>query len=126
MSLSIDNTYLTNYYTESSEVSATNLTNTIQGAESKEETLEACKQFEAYLIQQMYKNMQETVSLFSDEDEESSSSSSYVDMFQDNYLEEIANQMMNSGQGLGIAEQLYDSIMQQQGISVEEAALETE
>lgn len=125
MSLSIDNTYLTNYYTESSEVSATNLTNAIQSAESNEETLEACKQFEAYLIQQMYKSMQETVSLFEDE-EEDSSSSSYVDMFQDNYLEEIANQMMNSGQGLGIAEQLYDSIMQQQGISVEEAALETE
>lgn len=39
--------------------------------------------------------------VFSDDDEDNSND--YVNMFQDNYLSAIADQMVNSGQGLGIA-----------------------
>jgi Rod binding domain-containing protein len=35
-------------------------------------------------------------------------------MFSDTYYQSIAEQMVNSGQGLGIAEQLYNSIQSQQ------------
>ena len=76
--------------------------------------LDACKQFESYLVQQMFKSMQESAKVFSDEDEDDNSTD-YVNMFQDNYLETIAEQMVNSGQGLGIAEQLYDSMKANSG-----------
>lgn len=113
MSLSIDNTYFTNYATDTYDVSSTKLTDTIENASTDEETLEACQQFEAYMIEQMYKNMEEATKLLTEEEEDSSSD--YVDMFSDTYYQDIAQKMVSSGQGLGIAEQLYDSIMKQQG-----------
>ena len=60
------------------------------------------------MIQQMLKSMEESAKVFSDDEDDSSGD--YVEMFQDNYLSAIAEQMVNSGQGLGIAEQLYNSI----------------
>ena len=47
--------------------------------------------------------------LISDDDEDNSND--YVNMFQDNYLSAIADQMVNSGQGLGIADKLYESMV---------------
>lgn len=108
MSISIENTYLNRYSTDAVDASANQLTNQIQSAETDEDTLDACKQFEAYLIQQMFKGMEEAAKVFSDEEEDDSNQ--YVEMFSDTYLEDIANTMVNSGQGLGIAEQLYESI----------------
>ena len=112
MAISIDNTYLTNYSTDATAAAASKLSSQIENASTDEETLEACQQFEAYMIEQMYKNMQEASKILTEDEEEDDSSSQYVDMFQDNYLSTIAEQMVNSGQGLGIAEQLYDSINQ--------------
>ncbi|MCH5264703.1 MAG: rod-binding protein [Lachnospiraceae bacterium] len=105
---SIGNTYLNTYPADAMDTMTDRLTSQIQGAETDEETMDACKQFEAYMIQQMFKTMEETAKVFSDDDEDSSSQ--YVDMFSDNYLQEIAEQMVSSGQGFGIAEQLYESI----------------
>lgn len=107
---SIGDTYFTNYSADASDAVSDRVTNQIQNAETDEETLDACKQFEAYMIQQMFKSMEESAKVFSDDDEDSSGD--YVEMFQDNYLSTIAEQMVNRGQGLGIAEQLYDSINQ--------------
>ena len=112
MSISLD-TYLTGYSTDAVDFSANRLTNQIQNASTDNETLEACKEFEAYMIQEMFKTMEESAKVFSDEEDESSGD--YVEMFSDNYLQEIANSMVSSGQGLGIAEQLYDSILRNQG-----------
>ena len=89
---SIGDTYFTNYSTEADE-----------------EMLDACKQFESYLVQQMFKSMEESAKVFSDDDEDNSND--YVNMFQDNYLSAIADQMVNSGQGLGIADKLYESMV---------------
>jgi Rod binding domain-containing protein len=72
------------------------------------------------MIQQMFKSMEETAKVFSDDDDDDDSSD-YVDMFQDNYLSTIADQMINSGQGLGIAEQLYESIQTNAGTSTSDA-----
>ena len=105
---SIGDTYFTNYSADASDAVSDRVTNQIQNAETDEEMLDACKQFEAYMIQQMFKTMQESAKVFSDDEDDSSGD--YVDMFQDNYLSTIAEQMVNRGQGLGIAQQLYDSI----------------
>ena len=85
------------------------MTSQIQDAETDEEMLDACKQFESYLVQQMFKSMEESAKVFSDDDVDNSND--YVNMFQDNYLSAIADQMVNSGQGLGIADKLYESMV---------------
>ena len=108
---SIGDTYFLNYSPEASNAISDRVTQQIQDAGTDEEMLDACKQFEAYMIQQMFKTMQEAAKVFSDDDDDDNS---YVNMFQDNYLASIAEQMVNSGQGLGIAEQLYESTMREQ------------
>lgn len=113
---SIGDTYLTNYSTTANDAISERVTNQIQSAETDEETLDACKQFEAYMIQQMFKTMQETAKVFSDDEDDGGND--YVDMFQDNYLSAIAEQMVNSGQGLGIAEQLYESVQRNSGVEI--------
>ena len=118
MAISVDNTYFTNYSMDTSSVAADKVSGNIQNAETDEEMLDACRQFESYMIQQLYKNMEKVAKAFSDDDEDDSDSSGYVNMFSDNYLEEIANKMVYSGQGLGIAEKLYESIKINQGETV--------
>ena len=106
---SIGDTYFTNYSPEANDAVSQNMTSQIQDAETDEEMLDACKQFESYLVQQMFKSMEESAKVFSDDDEDNSND--YVNMFQDNYLSAIADQMVNSGQGLGIADKLYESMV---------------
>lgn len=106
---SICDTYFTNYSTEANDAVSQKMTSQIQDAETDEEMLDACKQFESYLVQQMFKSMEESAKVFSDDDEDNSND--YVNMFQDNYLSAIADQMVNSGQGLGIADKLYESMV---------------
>lgn len=106
---SIGDTYFANYSTEANDAVSQKMTSQIQDAETDEEMLDACKQFESYLVQQMFKSMEESAKVFSDDDEDNSND--YVNMFQDNYLSAIADQMVNSGQGLGIADKLYESMV---------------
>lgn len=108
----IGDTYLTNYSATANDVVSSRLTNQVQSAEGDDEMLDACKQFEAYMIQQMFKTMQESAKIFSEKEDDSTD---YVNMFEDNYLSAIAEQMVNSGQGLGIAEQLYTSMKNNSG-----------
>lgn len=117
MAISLDNTYLTNYSVDATDAAASKVTSALEGAATDAETLEACRQFEAYMIEQMYKNMEEAAKILT-EDEEDDGSGDYVEMFSDNYYQDIAEKMVNSGQGLGIAEQLYNSIKEQQGGTV--------
>ena len=91
----------------SSIADAEKLTNTISSASDDEETMEACEQFEAYLLQKMFQGMEKTAKVFSDEEEDSLG---YVNMFSDNMYQAIAENMMSSGQSIGIAKTLYDSI----------------
>ena len=106
---SIGDTYFTHYSREANDAVSQKMTSQIQDAETDEEKLDACKQFESYLVQQMFKSMEESAKVFSDDDEDNSND--YVNMFQDNYLSAIADQMVNSGQGLGIADKLYESMV---------------
>ena len=106
---SIGDTYFTNQSTAANDAVSQKMTSQIQDAETDEEMLDACKQFESYLVQQMFKSMEESAKVFSDDDEDNSND--YVNMFQDNYLSAIADQMVNSGQGLGIADKLYESMV---------------
>ena len=63
----------------------------------EQELLDACKQFEAYLWEQVFKGMVKTAKVFSDENEEEGYASNMVDMFQDTVIQEIASKSVSDG-----------------------------
>ncbi|MDR1700344.1 MAG: rod-binding protein [Lachnoclostridium sp.] len=75
----------------------------IQNAQTDAEMMDACKQFEAYFVEQMYKNMQATV-MKSEEEE-----NQYTEMFGDMLTQEYASAAVEA-QGIGIAQMLYESM----------------
>ena len=78
-----------------------------------EELMSACKQFESYLLEQVFKEMQKTIS-FDDEEEGSifgggSSSNALTDYFSDQAIAELSS-TSTEREGLGIAQMLYESM----------------
>lgn len=67
-----------------------------------EELLEACKDFETYFVEQVFKEMQKTVHS-SDEDNE------YISYFGDMLTQQFSENVSESG-SLGIAQLLYESM----------------
>lgn len=72
-------------------------------AQTDEEMMEACKQFEAYMIEQVYKSMENTI-MKSDEEE-----GDYVKMFGDMRVQQYAQAVTEQG-GVGLAKQLYEAM----------------
>lgn len=72
-----------------------------------EELLNACKEFEAYFVEQIFKEMQKTVDVF--KDGESSPNDTLVDYFRDNTLQELASSSTEN-QGLGLAQMLFEQM----------------
>lgn len=71
-----------------------------------DELLDVCKQFEAYFMEQVFKQMEKTII----RDEKSSgSSTALVDYFKDSALQELTAQSTET-QGLGIAQMLYEQM----------------
>lgn len=86
----------------------TNLTNRDLTNATDDELMDACKEFETYLVEQMYKAMEKTV--MKDEDEEQDSYiSGYTDYFGDIQTQKYAEMVTDSG-SLGIAQKLYDQL----------------
>ncbi len=72
-------------------------------SDTDDETLmEACKGFETYLVEQVYKEMEKSVK---EEEEESE----YLSCFGDTLIEEYAKATTESG-SLGLAQKLFESI----------------
>lgn len=72
-------------------------------SDTDDETLmEACKGFETYLVEQVYKEMEKSVK---DEEEENE----YLSCFGDTLIQEYAKATTESG-SLGLAQKLFDSI----------------
>ena len=74
--------------------------------EEEQELLGACKKFEAYFLEQIFKEMEKTVpkSEFS-----SGSTSQLVDYFKDDAIQKLAEQSTET-RGLGLAEKLYEQM----------------
>lgn len=100
--------------TLSGMASAGKLTNSIEGAQTDDEMMSACKDFEVYLLQKMFQTMEETAKVFSDDEDEGGE---YVEMFNEQMYEAIAENMVESGSGLGIAQTLYESMARNAGIT---------
>lgn len=113
----------TDYYSQLASASDTSsLSNKISSASSSETTddelMDVCKQFESYLLEQVFKNMEKTVSLDEDED---SSTSQLVDYFKDQTIQEISSEATET-QGTGLAQMLYEQLKRNMGVSAETLA----
>ena len=79
---------------------------------SDEELMDACKQFEAYFVEQMFKEMMKTIP-------ESESGSSYtsnlMSYYKDNMVQEVASASTEQG-GLGLAQMLYEQMKRNYGL----------
>lgn len=92
-----------------------NAANAISKESTDEELMNACKQFESYLLEQVFKEMQKTVS-FDDDDGASSSlgfstkgDDSLTAYFKEQAIASIASTSTEQG-GLGIAQMLYEAM----------------
>ena len=111
---------LSNVYTEylnqqTDNVSTKKMQDTVSKDYSKasdEELLDVCKQFEAYFMEQVFKQMEKTVI----KDESSmGTSTALVDYFKDSALQELTKTSTET-QGLGIAQMLYEQMKRNYGL----------
>lgn len=103
---------LYNTYNATKTSSGTKLEETLQNKDMSEadsdELMEACKEFEAYFTEQMFKEMQKTVDVWKD-DESSGSSSQYKDYAMETLMQEYASSS-SEGEGIGLAKMLYEQM----------------
>lgn len=95
------------------------LTSSVKKAESAstdDELLAACKQFEAYLWEQVYKNVDKTANVFGSQ-MEGSYANNMVSMFSDNYIQEISKMSVGEGDN-SLAMRLYEQLKRNNGIGV--------
>jgi len=97
------------YYSATSKLNDTAKTDKIESiltnkSASDEDLMEACKSFESYLMEQVFKGMEKTVMKSEDEEKDP-----YTEQFGDKLYEEYAKES-TEGQGLGLAQVLYDSM----------------
>lgn len=89
------------------------VSNTDYSSATDEELMDACKQFEAYFIEQMYKGMLDTIPK---SDDTSSSTSTLVDYYKDQMIQSIAEDTADQS-SLGLAQMLYEQMKRNYGTS---------
>ena len=99
MSISINTGSLLNYNAISNATSQ-KVENTIENA-SDEELMDACKSFESYFVEQVFKEMRKTV--------QSSDENEYTEYFGDMLYQEYSENIVDTG-SFGIAQLLYESM----------------
>ncbi len=93
-------------------------------SETEQELMEACKQFEAYFLEQVFKEMSKTVDAFKTDDSQMSdalsmtNSNSLVDYFKDLTIQDIAATSADT-QSNGLAQMLYENMKRTYGIGDE-------
>jgi len=117
---SIDLTGLSSYYsdimaTQAQTAQSQKLQQTVSGDysnASSEELMEACKEFEAYFLEQMFKEMEKTIP---NNDNEDATTQRLVDYFKDNAIQQIAEDSTENN-SLGLAQMLYEQMKRNYGI----------
>lgn len=109
--------YYSDYYANASNASANALENTLGKVDkntTEEELMSACKEFEAYFIEQIYKGMEKTI-MKSDEDN-SDTAGQYKEYFGDMQIQAYAEAAANQGDGIGLAQQLFEQMKRNYGL----------
>lgn len=96
-------------YANASNQTASKLENQLKTDYSQaddEELMDACKQFEAYFLEQMFKEMMDTIP---ESESTSGSTSSMVDFYKDQMIQNIASESVEQN-SLGLAQMLYEQM----------------
>lgn len=113
MSISIGD--LSNYVDTSRETAANSkLQNTLSkdlSASSDDELMEVCKDFEAYFIEQVLKEVEKTVST----DEENSYAAQVKNIFKDNMIQTVSEQIGEQS-GNSFAQMMYEQMKRNYGL----------
>lgn len=104
----------TNYLQQADRASAKELENKLNRAANSdaedEELLKACKEFEAYLWEQVLKGMEKTTKIFGDDDEEGYAGN-MTNYFKDTAFQEIAKQITSEEGGPNsLSQMLYEQM----------------
>lgn len=113
-------------YANAANQSASKLKDKLNGTDyskaTDDELLNACKQFEAYFVEQLYKGMMKTIP---QNEDTSNYTSTITDFYKDQMLQSIAEQTTEQS-GLGLAQMLYEQMKRNYGLdTVPEEAAET-
>lgn len=79
------------------------------------EMLDACKQFESYLWEQIYKEIDKSVNLFGTNPDESNYASNMVNAFSDTVIKEVAERTTSEGSN-SLAMMLFEQLKRNNGI----------
>ena len=110
MAISLDNisSVINNTTTQ-----ASSSTNALEGTLDKdmsnasdEELMDVCKEFEAYFMEQVFKEMEKTVP---ESESQDSSMSQLTDYFKESMIQQVSEQSVEQG-GNGLAQQLYEQM----------------
>lgn len=105
-----------NMYSNAANQTASKLQNQLNGVDyskvNEDELMSACKQFEAYFIEQMYKGMLKTIP---QSQETSQYTSTMMDFYKDQMVQSIAEETSN--RGFGLAQMLYEQMKRNYGIT---------
>ena len=103
-------------YANAANQSASKLKDQMSGTDytkaTDDELMDACKQFEAYFIEQMYKGMLKTIP---ERENLSGSTSTMLDYYKDQMIQSIAEQTTEQS-GLGLAQMLYEQMKRNYGL----------
>lgn len=111
-------------YANAANQSASKLKDKLNGTDyskaTDDELLAACKQFEAYFVEQLYKGMMKTIPK---SEETSNYTSTIMDYYKDQMIQSVAEQTMAQS-SLGLAQMLYEQMKRNYGmdtVSVQDA-----
>lgn len=104
-------------YVTAANQKALKLQNKIANADyskaADDELLDACKQFEAYFVEQMFKGMLKTIPK---SEETSNYTSTIMDYYKDQMIQGIAEETTKQS-GLGLAQMLYEQMKRNYGMT---------
>ena len=109
--MDISNISAYTYYLTKQSTSQTKLNNTLTDTDyskaGEDELLSVCKQFEAYFLEQVFKEMKKTVDCFKEEG--SDPNNHLVDFFEEKVIQDLTATSTEK-QGLGVAQMLYEQM----------------
>jgi len=102
----IYNTYLADNAKKASDTASSINTSKDYSKATDEELMDVCKQFEAYFLEQCFKEMLKTVDT---DDYSSASTSTMVDYYKDEMVQKLASESTENN-SLGLAQMLYEQM----------------
>lgn len=112
------NDYYSGLAANSNAQALSNKINSTGNTTDDDRLMEVCKEFESYLLEQVFKNMEKTIMK---DDEGDSTTSQLVDYFKDQTIQELSSQATDQN-SLGIAQMLYEQLCRNMGITADKLA----